>query len=114
MRSRRQVVGEAVNEDLLHTVGGGALIEEPAEEIIELGGVLIGEDDLAGADAVLQGVLGDAGLGLVGLGAGPAGLDGGGGRGGRRGRGGLGDGVHGGSSWCVMGGTIHEEWGIMR
>jgi hypothetical protein len=64
--------GQVADVRILERVGGQEDVAETVEEGLELGGIFLGEDAIAGAEAVGAGVGGDLGSALGGLGAGGA------------------------------------------
>ncbi len=52
-----EVLGELVDQDFFDGVSGLVLVAESGAEMIELGGVFAGQDELLGVEAVLEGVL---------------------------------------------------------
>jgi hypothetical protein len=64
--------GQLADVRILEGVGGLEHVEEAVEQGLEVGGVLLGEDGVAGAEAVGAGVGGDLGFALGSSGAGGA------------------------------------------
>ena len=64
--------GQLADVRILEGVGGLEDVEETVEQGLEVGGVLLGEDGVAGAEAVGAGVGGDLGFALGSSGAGGA------------------------------------------
>jgi len=51
------VLSELVDQDFFYGVGGLVFIAEGGAEMIELGGIFAGQDELLGVQTVLEGVL---------------------------------------------------------
>ncbi len=65
-----EVLGQFIDEDFFSGVGGLVFVAKSSAEVIELGGILIREDELFGIEAVAEGVLGRADFAMDGSGSG--------------------------------------------